>query len=237
MPRADTSPSGVRQLLLALTIAITGLIITQDFLGPFLILVPLKALPAWLLCARLVLAVPLRRARLIVAGLLLGSIGDVVLGFSNFFAPRQLFIVGLASFLLGHLCYTTAFLGQRRLRRDRLGWAALVVVLGGSLVWSVAPGLGPMRVPVLAYALVIATMALAAVFRASDRGMVMFGALVFMVSDGLIAINLFAHKVPLFHLWAFSTYVMAQLLISEGWARDSAEAPIEVRAESAAPAT
>jgi uncharacterized membrane protein YhhN len=45
---------------------------------------------------------------------------------------------------------------------------------------------------------------------------VLIGAMTFIASDSLIAINKFAFKIPLSDVWIMATYIIAQYLIVEG---------------------
>ena len=93
--------------------------------------------------------------------------GDVLLQFSG--GQDNFFLFGLASFLLGHLFYMFTF---SKLQQGKAG----VVVVAGSgccicilLLYTVWPGLGEMRIPVLAYAVVITLMLVFALHRYRER--------------------------------------------------------------------
>lgn len=176
----------------------------------------------------------LREARshtlLLVAALLLCLAGDVFLMLPGLFIP------GLVSFLLAHLCYLALFRqGQR--------WFPSGKALAGTLAAAVVmyailfPHLGPvLKVAVAAYALVIATMAAQAIGRATvlrDPAAVgvAVGAGLFMLSDALLAINRFAQPLPLAQLWVLSTYYAAQVLI----VRNARPAPAAALSPSSSP--
>ena len=83
------------------------------------------------------------------------------------------------------------------------------------------PHLGDMLVPVLGYAAVLLSMALLAHKRRGATSAVSFilvssGAMFFVVSDALIAINKFALAVPGERMLVMSTYIVAQYLIIQG---------------------
>ena len=145
--------------------------------------------------------------------------GDCFLMFPGYFIP------GLVSFLTAHLLYIARF-------KQGVAWfpqrLVLVATLGyGAAMFAyLAPGLpAGLRLPVAAYVLVIALMAAQAVGRASvvrDAGgwMVAVGALLFMASDTLLAINRFVAPFQIGGIdspfWVLSTYYAAQLLIVRG---------------------
>jgi len=150
---------------------------------------------------------------LLAAGLVFSLAGDVFLLFEGFF------IAGLVAFLLAHICYIGLF-------RQVVGWfprrAALAATLlaGAAMYAFLFPHLGPvLKVAVAAYTLVIALMAAQAIGRAAvlgdraSRG-VAAGAVFFMVSDALLAINRFAMPLPLAQFWVLGSYYVAQLLIA-----------------------
>jgi uncharacterized membrane protein YhhN len=76
-------------------------------------------------------------------------------------------------------------------------------------------------VPVMLYALVLTLMVLNALFRfkrtgAASFAMVFGGAILFMISDSVLAVNKFLEPVSHSGIWIMSTYISAQFLIVEG---------------------
>ena len=154
-----------------------------------------------------------RRQALLLAGLALSLAGDCLLMFEGLFIP------GLVAFLAAHVCYIALF-------RQGLPWFpsrnALFATLGaGTAMYAFLFGsLEPvLKVAVGAYVIVIALMAAQAIGRAGvlrDRASVAVaaGAVLFMVSDSLLATNRFAAPVPLAQLWVLATYYAAQILIA-----------------------
>ncbi|MFB6953080.1 lysoplasmalogenase [Streptomyces niveus] len=145
--------------------------------------------------------------RLLVAALLLGWGGDVVLLSS----ADGAFLAGMGCFAAGHLCYLVLF-GRRRTRaRLALGYGlALVVAL--ALLWSGLPA--ELRVPVAVYSLLLAAMAC----RASALGpLAGAGGALFLLSDTLIATGVAeAPQPPAADLWIMLTYLAAQALLTAG---------------------
>jgi alkylglycerol monooxygenase len=148
----------------------------------------------------------------LVAALVFSLGGDVLL-----MLPGQ-FIPGLVSFLAAHLCYIALF------RRDAPWFAsrkAMLATLGAAaLMYAVLfAHLGPvLKVAVAAYAVVIALMAAQAIGRATVRRDaasigVAVGAVFFMLSDSILAINKFALPLPMSEFAILSTYYAAQVLI------------------------
>lgn len=127
---------------------------------------------------------------LVLAGLILGLVGDICLALKGE-AP---FKAGLVAFLLGHVAYVIAFAGLT----PPGGWfnpgfLAICVVSGLAFLW-LRPSLGKMLAPVLAYVVVITLMLLAAEAAAFNTALpragawlVFGGALVFYLSDLCVA--------------------------------------------------
>ncbi len=139
-----------------------------------------------------------------------------------FLMMNDMFIAGLASFLLAHIFYIIAY--------HKTGAASgelrpldvkKFVLFGVVLIWTLYPGLGDMLIPVLGYALVLLTMGIWAHKRrgatsAASFMLVSTGVILFVVSDGLIAINKFAIELPAERILVMSTYIAAQYLIVRG---------------------
>ena len=69
------------------------------------------------------------------------------------------------------------------------------------------------------YSLAILMMGIGAVERqtnAKSYQLVLIGAISFIASDSLIAINKFAFAIPFSGVWIMTTYIVAQYLIVEG---------------------
>lgn len=151
--------------------------------------------------------------------LLLSAAGDVFLALDR----QGLFVQGLASFLLAHVVYLWQFLLHRprpfRLPAVRVWLAAGLVLAIGIMLAILTPGLGKLAGPVYAYIGAIAAMALAAI-ALPGRGAVVAGALCFVLSDALIALDKFVAPIPHVGPAIWVTYALAQLLIVAGWRRD-----------------
>jgi uncharacterized membrane protein YhhN len=152
------------------------------------------------------------RVRAILAvGLVLSAIGDVLL------AMRGLFVQGLIAFLLAQLTYTALFLTQFRWQPKRWPWSALIVAYAMACTLFIVPEAGDMRIPVTAYMIAISLMAIAAGFRCDDQFLwVALGAVIFMISDTLIAVNRFVTPFEHSGIAVMATYYTAQLMICGG---------------------
>jgi uncharacterized membrane protein YhhN len=142
--------------------------------------------------------------------------GDVFLISSNWFTA------GLVSFLIAHVFYIMAYQKTGAATGELRPLDVVMFVLYGViLIWFIYPGLGDMLVPVLIYALVLLGMGIWAHKRrgatsAASFKMVAFGAILFAISDGLIAVNKFAYPIPAERILIMSIYMTAQYLIVQG---------------------
>lgn len=124
---------------------------------------------------------------------------------------------GLVSFLIAHLCYIWSFSIGVPLRPWRaLPWAVLPAWLAGAVLPSVKPA---MVGPLLVYLIVEAGTgwrALARVERPMTTSMwvAVMGATMFMVSDGVLVMNMFVATIPRSGLVVMSTYWAAQLFLA-----------------------
>ncbi|MEE2056101.1 lysoplasmalogenase [Rhodococcus artemisiae] len=169
------------------------------------------------LATALVLGTTAPRSRLVeltLVALTFSWLGDTA---PDLFDGDTSFLVLVGFFLCAQVTYIAAFLPYRAgsvLHTRR--W--VLVVFGVAVVALVAvcaPGAGVLLIPVVVYALCLATMAILAtgVGRA-----VAIGAVIFVVSDSLIALRAFVSDfpLPLSGFWVMLTYIAAQVLITHG---------------------
>ena len=181
---------------------------------------PFASLLILLLAWRLRPAVSQTYRRRMLFGLAWCLLGDVLL-----MLPQNLFVPGLLSFLLAHACLLTAFSSDVRFAVRWPAWLACLV-FGAGMVVLLWPGVAPpLRVPVLVYVALLATMAGQAWGRASwftaqaDRRAdsarrAAAGALLFMASDSLLAWDRFRSALPWAALYILATYYAALWLLA-----------------------
>lgn len=160
----------------------------------------------------------------IIAGLFFSFIGDVMLMFE--YKGSLFFILGLASFLLTHICYIIWFLkiqsSQQSLLSKQPWLAAVVVAYCVGLVYLLYPGLGDLKVPVMIYAVVIGCMLLCSLhvfykIRPNANWFLLAGALLFVVSDSILAISKFLSPFLMSNVLIMLTYCAAQFFIVRGY--------------------
>jgi len=152
----------------------------------------------------------------VMAALVFSWGGDVFLMLDN------MFTAGLVSFLVAHIFYITAYQKTGAASGELKPLDIMKFVLFGAVVmWLLYPGLGGMLPSVLAYMVVLLSMGIWAHKRRGATTAVSFtlvsaGAMLFVISDGLIAINKFAFEIPAERILVMSTYISAQYLIVQG---------------------
>ncbi len=158
---------------------------------------------------------------LLVVSLIFSCAGDSFLMFSG----ANFFIAGLASFLVAHLFYIALFSQAADSKPGPITQNPLkalpFVLYGLCLIFVLWSGLADMKIPVIFYALSILGMALTAYNRKGrvstlSYQLVFAGALLFLISDSMIAINKFKQPIPLADIWIMVTYGLAQYLIVRG---------------------
>ncbi len=159
--------------------------------------------------------VPGLKGRLLFVALLFSAAGDVALGLEN----DDLFVLGLGFFLVTQVLYVVAFTRDFRWRRSRLPVVALVLAFAVAMSVFITPDLEDMALPVYVYITVITAMGVTAVLRMGSI-LVLTGALLFMVSDAMLAVNEFSTSIPSADYPIMVTYYLAQVLIVWGFLRD-----------------
>jgi uncharacterized membrane protein YhhN len=157
----------------------------------------------------------------ILAALFFSWAGDVLL----MFVPKDeiFFLLGVSAFLIAHIFYI-AFFHHVRIKEKVKGnpWLmVIVVVYYGTLIAFLSPHLANMKWPVRVYGIVISFMFMLAMHMLGIKNKtagkwMMMGALLFVISDSVLAINKFYQSFELADIVIILTYVLAQLFIVQG---------------------
>ena len=159
------------------------------------------------------------RILLLCLAIFLSWLGDLALLYQS---KQIYFLLGLGSFLLAHVVYIIVL---NKSSFQKLQFNVLKVLPFGlyaiALLALLLPSAGSLQVPILVYGIVIAIMASTARLREGNTSQesfqwVLYGSILFVVSDSLLAINMFYTAIPLSGLWIMSTYIAAQFLIAKG---------------------
>ena len=157
-------------------------------------------------------------------GLACSLAGDVFL-----MLPREQFILGLVSFLLAHLAYLVGFNSSLPpIHLASLILLLLIALAGSAIYRRIASGLqasgqAALKLPVLAYSIVISLMLFSALvtlvrpeWSALNALLASAGALLFYTSDTILAWNKFVAPVRHGPMWVIMTYHLGQMLIVLG---------------------
>jgi len=157
----------------------------------------------------------------ILAALFFSWAGDVLLMFQE--SKSLFFLLGLSAFLIAHVFYIVFFHNirvQEHIKSNPL-LLLLVVVYYAGLMTLLSPYLGTMKLPVRIYGIVISFMFMLAMHmlfinnKTAGRWMIT-GAMLFVMSDSILAINKFYQPFEAAGIIIMLTYGLAQFFIVMG---------------------
>ena len=164
-------------------------------------------------------------SKIILLALVFGCLGDIFLNI------RNLFVFGVASFLIGHLLYIFLFFGETGFKNFKKN---IFVFIGVCIVYLYAenkvllyfrPALIKAGVwgPLIVYTSIIATLNVSsAIYAYCYRNiysiLTYIGSLVFFISDVVLAQQLFIENKKHYQIIIMTTYILGQSLISLGMA-------------------
>jgi len=161
--------------------------------------------------------------RLLGGALALASLGDFLLGVRRLgkLDANSLFLFGLASFLAAHLVYILMFRKYRALvwwkpGPARVGGVVIILIAVAVMLGMLRQSLGSMLVPVVVYALALSAMGISAMLADLGSPLAAVGALLFISSDAMLAVNKFRQPFPRSEPLIWITYYLAQFLIVRG---------------------
>lgn len=156
---------------------------------------------------------------LMILALMFSLIGDIALLFDTI--NPNYFMIGLASFLLAHVMYILVFLKQRNKEQSALGFIIVMLMYATLLFYVLKDGLAELLIPVIIYMIVILSMTTSAFLRKKRHDMtsyywVLIGALLFMISDSILALDKFYQPLTLSSISIMLSYALAQYCIVVG---------------------
>ena len=166
------------------------------------------------------------RSSLFIRALFFSWAGDVLLLLTS--RGEIFFLVGLIAFMISHFLLIQVYRHHRdsHVEKELLGtqkarYAFPIVLAATGVIVILYNSLGPLRIPVMVYSLVMCVMVFTALFRygrtnSQSFWIVFAGALLFMSSDTLLAFNKFQNPIPAGSFLIMLTYIAAQYLIVEG---------------------
>jgi uncharacterized membrane protein YhhN len=149
----------------------------------------------------------------VITALFFCLLGDIALLWD------ELFLVGLAFFLVAHLLLIRALTSRFGFKFKVIG-ILISLSMAGVVISYMWPNVDAfLRIPIIAYVLVIGTMSSLALSialkkRSKIRTQIGLGGLLFMLSDALLGINGFVNPIPLSGLLILGTYYGAISLLA-----------------------
>ncbi len=160
----------------------------------------------------------------LLLALLFSWIGDCILLFAN--KGALYFISGLVAFLIAHILFIVLFSKQKSKsnhRKSPIFWFGFVSILAYLviLLYILLPTLGDLKIPVCIYALTISIMlkmALKGIVNWDNKSKytILIGAIFFVTSDSILALDKFHAPLPQASFWIMVTYIIAQFAITYG---------------------
>lgn len=154
--------------------------------------------------------------KLYIVGLFFSFLGDVFL-LNN---GKMYFMLGLVSFLLAHIIYikiTTSFIKTKSISKITIAILPFLIFI--IVLLSVLKShLGELLIPVIIYGIVISVFGIVATLnyitnKSKANLWLFFGALFFIASDSMLAINKFYQPKEIYAVLIMLTYIIAQFLI------------------------
>ena len=132
---------------------------------------------------------------------------------------------GMAAFALGHICYIAGMLltkpGLHLIAAVSVVWIAVCLLLARRFLIPYAPK--RLRIPGLCYATLLSGNCATCLYLACVSGfdaayvLCFFGGLLFLVSDGQLAYDMFGRKTRLGNFFVMVTYILAQTALAVGF--------------------
>ena len=202
-------------LLLYLAILFAGIFLILRW-RPFFNLRPyIKAAMAVFLAAYCITAQP--PLTIMAAGFALSALGDYFLDLRG----EKWFLPGLIAFFAAHVAFAVYLFGHMAPPSmfTPIEWglcAALIAITVAFYIWLQPSLPGDMKIPVAAYSLVITIMGITALTTTLPSILVPLGALLFIASDVVLAIERFKFKFPLDKKINWTLYASGQILLAIG---------------------
>lgn len=150
-----------------------------------------------------------------VLALAFSFLGDVLLLDKN-----DLFLIGIAAFLLTQLLYIKII--WKQIKRSTVSQKLIAVIpfliYLFILLFILHDNLNEFLIPVVVYGSAISVFGIVALLnyvvdKSENNRVLLFGAILFIASDSMIALNKFYQEKPFYGIAIMTTYVLAQYLI------------------------
>jgi uncharacterized membrane protein YhhN len=184
----------------------------EPYPGNFII----KAIPATSLAILTFIAVSSSRGKLLFTALLFCAAADIALEV----AAGQYFVIGLGLFLVAHIFFIITFTRDFKFQMSKLPVVVLFIVYSVMMAFILTPSLKEMAIPVYAYMTALTLVGVFASLRSAKNDFTLYGAISFIVSDSVLAINKFMMPVAAADYVIMVTYYLSLFLIVYGFLRE-----------------
>lgn len=151
-----------------------------------------------------------------ILALIFSFLGDVFLIFND----ELYFIAGLISFLVAHILFIKIIVSRiESYTPQKIIKAGIpFIILFSLLIFILLDSLGELLIPVIIYGLTISTFGTVSLIdylnmKSNKSLLMLIGAVIFTVSDSILAINKFYLELLIFQVLVMVTYVLAQYFI------------------------
>ena len=196
----------------AFAVLFIGLLPFEPYAGNFVI----KAIPAISLAVLAFIAISGSRGKLLFTSLLFCAAADIALEL----AAGKYFVAGLGLFLVAHILFIITFSRDFTFQKSKIPVIVLLIVYSKMMAFVLTPYLKEMAIPVYVYMTALTLVGIFASLRAAKNDFTLYGAISFIVSDSIIAINKFMMPVPAADYIIMITYYLALFLIVFGFLRE-----------------
>ena len=196
----------------AFAVLFIGLLPFEPYPGNFVI----KAVPAISLAILAFIAISGARGKLLFTSLLFCAAADIALEL----AAGKYFVAGLALFLIAHIFFIITFSRDFKFQKSKVPVIAMLVIYSAMMAFILTPSLKEMALPVYVYMTALTLVGIFAAFRGVKNDFTLYGAIAFMVSDSILAVNKFMMPVAGANYIIMVTYYASLFMIVYGFLKD-----------------
>jgi len=193
----------------AFAVLFIGLLPLEPYLGNFVI----KAIPVISLAVLTFIAVSGSRGKLLFASLLFCAAADIALEL----AGGKYFVAGLGLFLIAHILFIITFSKDFKFQKSKIPVIILLVVYSLMMAFVLTPSLKEMAIPVYVYMTALTLVGIFAALRSVKNDFTLYGAIAFIVSDSVLAVNKFMFSFVAANYIIMITYYASLFLIVFGF--------------------
>lgn len=206
----------LQKTLLYIFLAFAVIFIGSLPFKPYLYSFAIKVIPALSLAALAFISVSGSRGKLLFTSLLFCAAADVAMEI----AEGTYFVIGLGLFLIAQIMFIITFSRDLKAQKVRAPVIAMLIVYATMMAFVLTPHLKEMTIPVYIYLTAITLMAIFAALRGSNNDFTLYGAIAFVVSDSILAIDKFMSPILAAPYLIMITYYLSLFLIVYGFLKE-----------------